>query len=90
VWISQGLDREAVMAAYTVRTHDATSARGAREPFCVIIEDENHQRVADLEAMTPEHARLVAGAIVMLLPKLDPGRSVVFDDARRAEARIGA
>mgnify|MGYP003352242827 CR=1 FL=1 len=65
------------MAAYTVTTHDV---RGAREPFRVVVEDETHKRVAELEAMSPEHARLVAGAMVLLLPKLDPGRSVVLDD----------
>lgn len=64
------------MSAYMVTTLDT---HGAKEPFRVIVEDERFARVAELDAMSPDHARMVAGALVLLLPKLHPGRSVVLD-----------
>ena len=57
----------------------ANQAQGTAEPFCVIVEDEHHLPVAQMDAMSRDHARLVAGALLLLLPKLDPGRSVVLD-----------
>ena len=64
------------MAAYTVTT---IRTRECAEPFHVVVQDERDEAVAELDAMTPDHARMVANALVILLPKLDPGRSVVLD-----------
>ena len=64
------------MAAYTVTT---VSGLDSSEPFQVLVHDELDHAVAEMGAMSRDHARMVAGALVLLLPKLDPGRSVVLD-----------
>jgi hypothetical protein len=75
------------MASYTVTTLRAPETQ---EPFRVIVEDDARHRIAELDAMSPAHARLVAGALVMLLPKLDSCRTVVFDDAALARPVLEA
>ncbi len=51
----------------------------AAEPFEVVVDDGGEIPVAAFGAMSGDHARMIAGALVMLLPKLDPRRCVVLD-----------
>ncbi len=64
------------MTSYTVTTVDT---RASGDPFEVMVRDDRHLPVAQLSAMSAAHARMVASAIVLLLPKLDPQNSVVVD-----------
>ncbi len=64
------------MAVYTVTTQNT---RALDEPFQVIVQDERDHQVVEMGAMSRDHASMIAGSLVLLLPKLDPGMSVVLD-----------
>jgi hypothetical protein len=68
------------MAAYTVTT---VSSGEPSEPFRVVVKDECERRVLELGAMSRDHAGMMAGSLALLLPKLDPGRTVVLDASIR-------
>jgi hypothetical protein len=62
--------------AYTIIT---TKSHERPDPFAVSVHTDDDQSVVEMSAMSPKHARMVAGALVMLLPKVDPAHSVVLD-----------
>jgi hypothetical protein len=74
------------MSAYTVTTSDI-DPNG--EPFLIIVENDEHQTVAEMTAMSPDHADMVADTLALLLRKLRPERSVLLD-SKHLTPRVAA
>ena len=68
---------------YTVRTIRLT---GYSDPFQVIVTDEQNRRVVEMTAMSQAHAKMVAGSISLLLPRLGGQSKAAFDMAAASTA----
>ena len=63
------------MSTYKVTTLDC---RDKSDPYHVVVEDDDNNRVADMSALSLAHAHRIAADIAVLLPKLQPGDHVVL------------
>ena len=70
---------EAFMLAYTVTT---LNCRDGSDPYRVVVLDGCDHSVVEMSALSLPHARKVAEALALLLPKLQPDHAVVLSQAR--------
>jgi hypothetical protein len=62
------------MSTYTVTT---LNCRDGGDPYRVVVHDGPNDPVVEMSALSLPHAKKVAEALALLLPKLRPGRDVI-------------
>ena len=62
------------MPAYIVTTIDLP---GTSDPYHVVVRDSSETLIADMSALSSDHADKVAESLDLLLQKLRPGRHII-------------